>query len=330
MKITLNAILPHGKMRAMPLRLLAPRYWSTWLGLALLRGFATLPFSWLLVIGRTLGRALSLLLTGLSRTARRNMELCLPLLTPEEREYLVDRHFESLGIALFETSLCWWASNERIRAISKVEGREHLDAALAKGKGVILLSAHFTTLEMSARILATFTPINIMYRPTKNECLSYFLGRNRGRLAKRAIPRDDIRTLITALKNNECVWYAPDQTYRKKGAQMVRLFGIPAATNTATSRLAQMTGATVLPYYAERLPGKRGYRAVIHPPVEGFPSGNSVVDAEAFNRTIENQVRVVPEQYLWIHKRFRGLTEDYPDYYGRGAPATERATPSDA
>jgi KDO2-lipid IV(A) lauroyltransferase len=111
---------------------------------------------------------------------------------------------------------------------------------------------------------------------------------------------------------------------------MVRLFGIPAATNTATSRLAQMTGATVLPYYAERLPGKRGYRAVIHPPVEGFPSGNAVVDAEAFNRTIENQVRVVPEQYLWIHKRFRGLTEDYPDYYGRGAPATEPATPSDA
>jgi Kdo2-lipid IVA lauroyltransferase/acyltransferase len=279
-----------------------------------------LPFSWLLVIGRALGRTLRVLMTKFPRTARRNMELCLPHLSPEERETLIERHFESLGIALFETSLCWWAPNKRIRELAKVEGQEHLDAALARGKGVILLSAHFTTLEMSARILATMMPLNIMYRPTKNECLSYFLGRNRGRRAKRAIPRDDVRTLITALRNNECVWYAPDQSYRKKGAEMVPLFGIPAATNTATSRLAQMTGATVLPYYAERLPGKGGYRAVIHPPVEGFPSGNPAKDAEAFNHTIESQVRVVPEQYLWIHKRFKGLTEDYPDYYGQRVP----------
>jgi KDO2-lipid IV(A) lauroyltransferase len=279
-----------------------------------------LPFSWLIVIGRGLGRTLRALLMNFRRTARRNMELCLPQLTPVERESLIDRHFESLGIALFETSLSWWASDERIRAISQVEGQEHLDAALARGKGVILLSAHFTTLEMSARILATHMPLNIMYRPTKNECLSYFLSRNRGRRCKRAIPRDDVRTLISALRKNECVWYAPDQSYRKKGAQMVRLFGIPAATNTATTRLAEMTGAAVLPYFAERLPGSRGYRAVIHPPVEGFPSGNPVADAEAFNRTIENQVRAVPEQYLWIHKRFKGLSEDYPDYYGQRMP----------
>jgi Kdo2-lipid IVA lauroyltransferase/acyltransferase len=282
--------------------------------------FAALPFAALLVIGRALGRTLHLILTNFQRTAQRNMELCLPQLAPTERSFLVARHFQSLGIALFETALSWWASNERIHALSKLEGREHLEAALAKGKGVILLSAHFTTLEMGARILASSMPLNIMYRPTKNECLAYFLARNRGRRAKRAIPRDDIRTLITALRNNECVWYAPDQSYRKKGAEMVRLFGIPAATNTATSRLAAMTGAAVLPYFAERLPGGRGYRAVIHPPLEGFPSGNPIADAEAFSRMIENQVRVVPEQYLWIHKRFKGLTEDYPDYYGQRAP----------
>jgi KDO2-lipid IV(A) lauroyltransferase len=306
----------------MPWRLLAPRYWPTWIGLFLLRILVMLPYRWLLFIGRVLGRVLRPLLTGFSRTARRNMELCLPHLTEQEREALIDRHFESLGVALFETAMSWWASDARICALSTVEGREHLEAALARGKGVLLLSAHFTTLEIGARILATFTPINIMYRPTKNECLAYFLGRNRGQRAKRAIPRDDIRTLVTALRANECVWYAPDQSYRKKGAEMVRLFGIPAATNTATSRLAAMTGATVLPYFAERLPGG-GYRAVIHPPFEGFPSGNPVTDAEAFSHMIEQQVRLVPEQYLWIHKRFKGLTDDYPDYYGQRAPVKQ-------
>src|SRR5690606_10507049 len=150
--------------------------------------------------------------------------------------------------------------------------------------------------------------------------LERFLARNRGRQAKRAIPRDDVRTLVTALKSNEPVWYAPDQAYRKKGAEMVPFFNIPAATNTATSRLARMTGAAVLPYFPERLPGTQGYRVVIHPPLENFPSDSPAADAERFNRLIEAQVRRIPEQYLWIHRRFKGLTQDYPDYYGTGVP----------
>jgi len=272
--------------------------------------------------GKSLGNVLSVLVGKFSRTARRNLELCLPDLTPDEREWLVARHFHSLGIALFETALSWWGSDERILKLAKMEGREHLDAALAKGKGVILLSAHFTTLEIGARIIAATTPINIMYRPSNNPLLAHFLARNRSRHTRRAIRRDDVRTLVTALRANEIVWYAPDQSYRKKGAQMVRLFGIPAATNTATSRLAAMTGAAIVPYFVERLPGTRGYRAVIHPALEDFPSDSPVADAERFNSLIEQQVRLVPEQYLWIHRRFKGLTDDYPDYYGRQAPGS--------
>ena len=141
--------------------------------------------------------------------------------------------------------------------------------------------------------------------------------RNRGRQAKRAIRRDDVRTLVTALKANEPVWYAPDQSYRKKGAEMVPFFNIPAATNTATSRLARMTGAAVLPYFPERLPGSQGYRMVIYPMLENFPTDDPAADAQRFNELIEAQVRHVPEQYLWIHRRFKGLSPDYPDYYGR-------------
>ena len=142
--------------------------------------------------------------------------------------------------------------------------------------------------------------------------------RNRGRHAKRAIPRDDVRTLVAALKANEAVWYAPDQSYRKKGAEMVPFFNIPAATNTATSRLARMTGAAVLPYFPERLPGAEGYRMSIQPMLEDFPTKEPAVDAERFNALIEAHVLHVPEQYLWIHRRFKGLTPDYPDYYRRG------------
>jgi Kdo2-lipid IVA lauroyltransferase/acyltransferase len=304
----------------MRLRLLAPRYWLTWIGLGLLRLVALLPFASIVALGRALGAALRHLPIGFIRTARRNIELCMPELTPQAREHLLKEHFASLGIALLEIPFAWWSTSERLASITRVEGTEHLRAALARGRGVILLTAHFTPMEMAGRTLAEITPVGFLYRPTRNEVLAYALHRFRQGYGTRGIPRDDIRAFITALKNNECVWYAPDQSYRKKGAEMVPMFGIPAATNTLTSRLARMTGATVLPYFLQRLPGTQGYRATIHPPLEDFPSDNPVADTERFNRMIEAQVRLAPEQYLWIHRRFKGLSEDYPDYYGRQAP----------
>jgi Kdo2-lipid IVA lauroyltransferase/acyltransferase len=296
------------------LALLSPRYWPTWLGLALLRALVPLPYGVLHALGRVLGRLLRVLPTGFVRTARRNLELCLPELGPSEREALMDRHFESLGIALFETALAWWAPDERIRRLARIDGLEHLDAALASGRGAILLAAHFTTLEIGARFMTATRPTNIMYRPTKNALLAEFLSRNRARRARRAIPRDDIRAVIGALKAGQIVWYAPDQSYRKKGAEMVPLFGIPAATNTATSRLARITDAAVLPYFCERLP-RDGYRVTVHPPLEDFPTDSPRADAERFNHFIEAQVRRAPEQYLWIHRRFKGLSADDPDHY---------------
>jgi KDO2-lipid IV(A) lauroyltransferase len=305
----------------MPIRMFALRYWPTWLGLGLLRFFAVLPYGLLIRMGRCLGSILLHFRIPFIRTARRNMELCLPELSAAERQKLLKKHFQSLGIGLFEIAFTWWASPERFSRIVKVEGSENLKAALAHGRGVILLTAHFTTLEIGARMLASVEPTNFLYRPTKNEVLARFLARNRRRFGGRPIPRDDIRALISALKHNECVWYAPDQSYRKKGAQMVELFGIPAATNTFTSRLARMTGATVLPYFFERLPGSQGYRAVIHPAFDNFPSQSPIADTERFNHLIEAQVHKVPDQYLWIHRRFKGLTADYPDYYGQsGGP----------
>ena len=297
--------------------LLKPRYWPTWMALGVMRLFEPLPFGVLLWLGRRVGDALRHLPLSFVRIARRNLELCLPELSLAERQTILRDHFRSVGIGLFETAMSWWSSDERIRKLTKVDGEEHLQAALALGKGAILLSAHFTTLEIGARAITARIPLSIMYRPTRNLVLERFLMGNRSKHAKRAIPRDDVRTLITALKNNEPVWYAPDQSYRKKGAQMVPFFGIPAATNTATSRLVRMTGAAVLPYFPERLPGSRGYRMVIQPMLENFPGESPALDAERFNKLIEAHARRVPAQYLWIHRRFKGLGGEHVDQYAR-------------
>jgi KDO2-lipid IV(A) lauroyltransferase len=300
----------------MRLEFLQPKYWATWLGLSVLRSIELLPFSAQLQVGSVLGGLIRRLPLAYVRIARRNIELCMPALSPAEKAKLLDRHCESLGMALCETADTWWSNDRRVNKLAKVEGLENLQAALAKGCGAIMIGGHFTTIEITTRILGTVVPLNVVYRPTKNALLSHTMYTSFSRHGK-PIAHDDIRTMIRALKRNEAVWYAPDQSYRNKGAAMVNFFGIPAATTTATSRLARISGAAVLTYFPERLPGNAGYRVVIGPALEDFPSGDAVADAERFNRLLEAQIRRVPEQYLWMHRRFKGLSADYPDYYGR-------------
>lgn len=300
----------------MRLSFLLPRYWLTWLGLAIMRGIELLPFA----VQRHVAAALGILIRHLPlayvRIAERNIELCLPQLSRLERSRLVDRHCKSLGMALCETATTWWSSDSRVNRHAEIRGLEHLNAALAEGRGAILIGGHFTTIEIATRILSTVVPMNAVYRPTKNSLLSHIMHRSFCRHGN-PIRHDDIRAMIRALKRNETVWYAPDQSYRNKGAAMVDFFGIPAATTTATSRLARISGAKVLTYFPERLPGCGGYRVVIGPAFDDFPSDDAVRDAERFNELLQAQILRIPEQYLWMHRRFKGLSGDYPDYYGR-------------
>jgi len=266
--------------------------------------------------GETLGRIALNLPLPYVRIAKCNLALCFPELSATERAHLLRRHFTSIGMGVCETANTWWASDTRIAAMTEVIGREHLESALAAGRGVIIVGAHFTTIEIATRILGGLVPLNVLYRPTKNKLLAWFLLNNTARHARRAIPYDAIRTLVSALRANEAVWYAPDQSYRNKGAALVPFFGIPAASTTATSRLARLSGAKVLTYLPERLPCGR-YRVTLSAPLENFPSADPVADVERFHAVIEAHIRRVPEQYLWIHRRFKGLAADYPNYYGR-------------
>ena len=296
--------------------LLEPKYWPTWLGLAFMRATEWLPYPLQQRLGWLIGKIILRLPLAYVRIARRNIELCLPGLSAKDQAALVDRHCQSLGMALCETANTWWSTDRRVGRLAHVEGLENLRAALAQGRGVIMIGGHFTTIEIATRILGTVVPLNVVFRLPKNEVLSRTMSASFRRHGN-PISHTDIRAMIRALKNNEVVWYAPDQSYRNKGAAMVNFFGIPAATATATSRLARISGARVLTYFPERLPGSGGYRVVIGPALEDFPGSDPVAAAERFNELLEAQIRKVPDQYLWMHRRFKGLSANYPDYYGR-------------
>ena len=300
----------------MPLAFFHPRYWLTWLGLGLLRSIELLPFAARRRVGYALGVLIRRLPLAYVRIARRNIDLCLPQLSAAARNALLDQHCQSLGMGVCETATTWWSSDAQVARHADVQGIEHLRQALAKGRGVIMIGGHFTTIEIATRILGTVVPLSVVYRPAKNALLSHTMFRSFSRHGT-PIAHDDIRTMIRALKNNRVVWYAPDQSYRNKGAAMVKFFGIPAATTTATSRLARISGAQVLTYFPERLPGCAGYRVVIGPAFVAFPGADAVGDVERFNGLLQAQILKVPEQYLWMHRRFKGLSADYPDYYGR-------------
>ena len=269
---------------------------------------------WRFDLGNLLGRFGYHLIPRRRHIAEVNLGLCFPELTDDGRKRLVKRHFASLGVGLLMSGFAWWARDAKLRPLARIEGLEHLEQALKQGRGAILLSAHFTDLELTGRLLSLHHPFAVMYRRHENPVIEQAFSKNRQHRFSAAIPRDDIRSMVRTLRNNHAVWYAPDQSFRGPNSTLAPFFGIPAATNTGTSRLAKVAGSPVLLFVGYRLPGNQGYRLVIQPPLQDFPTEDPQADAARINGLIEQAVNLAPEQYLWIHRRFKkrpGLADPY-------------------
>ncbi|AQT95633.1 lipid A biosynthesis lauroyl acyltransferase [Pseudomonas azotoformans] len=284
-----------------------PRFWLLWLGLGLLWLVTQLPYRALLAIGRLLGAGMYRVAGERRRIAARNLELCFPEKSAKERKHLLKENFASTGIAFFEMAMSWWWSRQRLARLAHVEGLEHLKQAQLDGKGVILMALHFTTLEIGAALLGQKHTIDGMYREHGNPLFDYIQrrGRERHNLDSLAVEREDVRGMLKLLRAGRAIWYAPDQDYGAKQSIFVPLFGIQAATVTATSKFARLGKALVVPFTQERLADGSGYRLVIHPPLTGFPGESDEVDCLRINQWVEASVRECPEQYLWTHRRFK-------------------------
>ena len=293
----------------------APKYWPVWLGMGLLRLVCLLPHRAALATGRVIGRFAHAAGGKRRAVVRRNIELCFPDLSPDERDAQARRHFEALGMMLIEMGLGRWARIGHLHSITRLVGAEHVNDALASGKGVILLSAHFTTLEISGRVLAeAIPPFDAVFRKNRSEFMTELQRSGREVSADTTIEKRDIKKMVRSLRGKRPVWYAPDQSYNRKGSEIIEFFGVPSMHTTATSTLARLGDAAVVPFFPRRLPDST-YELLLLPALEDFPSGDPAEDTRRYVRLLEEHVQKCPEQYFWIHRKFKDLPDGYPDYY---------------
>ena len=297
-------------------RLLYPRYWTTWIWLAIWRLVTLLPYRFLLSIGKLIGLVLHGIPLRRKKIAWRNIQLCFPELDLKAQRKLLRANFISMGIAIMEVGMAWWWPQSRLRELLQLEGFDRL--AEKSERGVILLGIHYTSLEIGAAAITTTVEVDGMYKAHKNPVYEYV--QLKGRLNHsldgcKLYERNDVRGSIKSLKQGRILWYLPDQDYGLNQGLFAPFFGIQAATITATAKLAAKTGATVIPVKFIRLPNAKGYKVSIEPELENFPSGDDLADATRINSLIESFVRLQPDQYLWAHRRFKNRPEGIQDIY---------------
>ncbi|CAN5214442.1 lipid A biosynthesis lauroyl acyltransferase [soil metagenome] len=266
---------------------------------------AQLPFKLQLKIGHCIGLLMLRYAKRLRTVATININLCFPHLSDTQRQDLLKKNFLSLGIGVMESLMAWLATEERIKPLLHLHGKEHLDHALSQKKGIIVLGAHFTTLPIISRLSTQVMPVAVMHRRQRKPLLDELVRKNYEKHHVKAILREDVRGMLTCLKQKTSVWYTPDVDAGPKKSVFVPFFGISTATVTAVSRFAELADAVVMPVAFYRRADGKGYDMHIQPILSNFPSGDPKQDAARINQIVEMAVMKHPEQYLWQYKRFK-------------------------
>ena len=296
---------------------LHPKFWLTWLGVLFLYLVSWLPYRLQLILGKGLGRLFKKAMPRRVNIARRNLQLCFPDYSDEQIEELVNRNLENTGIAYFEIGIAWWWPDWRIKRKLHVHGQENLRQAQAGGKGVLMLLFHFLSLEVHARLHGFVKPAVGLYRPHNNAVMEFLQTRGRGRSNKYMIQRRDVKGMLQAIAKGEIAGYLPDQDYGRRRVEFVPFFNVPdASTTTGTTLFAKHPNCNVIVSRCVRRNDGTGYDVFYEPMLSDFPSGDDKADAARINKLVERAVEQAPEQYLWVHRRFKTRPrEDMQSYY---------------
>ncbi|RJT11425.1 kdo(2)-lipid IV(A) palmitoleoyltransferase [Rahnella inusitata] len=295
---------------------LHPRYWLTWFGLGILFLLVQLPYPVLYRLGVWLGRTSMRFLKRRVSITRRNLQLCFPDLTPKQVEARIVSNFESLGMGLLETGMAWFWSDARVKRWFDVSGLHNLKKAQENNQGVLVIGVHFMSLELGGRAMGLCQPMMAMYRPHNNKAMEFVQTWGRMRSNKAMLDRKDLRGMVHALKKGEAVWFAPDQDYGPRGSVFAPLFAVDeAATTSGTYMLARLAKPALITVVLVRKPAGKGYDLVIQPALQDYPIDDELAAAAYMNRVIETEIMRAPDQYLWLHRRFKTRPAGTPSLY---------------
>ncbi|MGD2119796.1 MAG: lysophospholipid acyltransferase family protein [Chromatiales bacterium] len=287
----------------------------TRLGFGLLRIGTRLSYRNMMRIGRFIGRRLLKLDAERSRIAAINLDLTFPLLGPQQQRELMQQHFESVGMGIVERALSWWGGDDVFKPLIRIKGLEHLHNAQAAGKGVILLSGHFTSPDVMLRALKPLIPVTALYRPDSNAEIDHIVRGNRSQLTHQCLDHENLQLILQALKSKQAVLVMPDGNPGHRQALFADFFGVAAETNTAVSRFARMSHARVVPTLLLRREDCKGYDLIFESALPDFPGDDLQQDTQRINNIIERWAQTEPAQYAWSYPRFRERPNNEPAIY---------------
>ena len=300
------------------MRLIHPRFWPTWILLGIAFVVTASSAVWRQRIAALAGRYSGILFPRRTHIARTNLQLCFPDQTEQALKQQLNDTMTSTAEGLLETGLAWLHPKRLKHLETEFEGLSHLERQPGD-PGILIIGMHFATLDLAGALLSAQHPFHVMYKRNQNPVIEWVMRTGRAHHYPAAIDHTNIRRVIRALDRGAAVWYAPDQDYGPQNAVFAPFFGHPAATTTAANRIARITGAKVVFLSHYRLNTGR-YRIVIEPPSAPFPSKDDVQDSTLINRHIEGAIRQAPEQYWWVHRRFKSAVDGRSNRYEQVEP----------